>query len=278
MAYKFLPGMMYRMPTHFGPSLGPRQGPGGCKYDCLNTPKSTWYNVSFLSNAEQLESMLPEGFELAGEPVVTVEYRYITEIQWLAGRGYNILGVSFPATFKGKKDNVTGPFLTVLWESLADPIITGRDELGVPKTYCELPEPTVYDGQAHLIASWLGFKFLDMNIENLKQLSDEELKVSQSGPDDDGILGLKYFPRTGEWGSADVSYPVLMPSHTPNQITKAKWQGNGTIKFHKARWEDLPTMYHIVNAFCELEIKEYRGACMFKTIGGKDLSDQRILQ
>ena len=34
MAYKFQPGKMYRMPTHFGPLMGPRQGPDGRKFEC----------------------------------------------------------------------------------------------------------------------------------------------------------------------------------------------------------------------------------------------------
>jgi len=76
------------------------------------------------------------------------------EIEWLAGRGYNILGVTFPAVFKGKEDTARGPFLTVLWENLADPIITGREELGFSKIYCELPEPRISRGEAHAVAGW----------------------------------------------------------------------------------------------------------------------------
>ena len=101
MSYIFLPGKMFRMPTHFGPSLGPRQGPDGRTFDCRNAPTNRQHCVSFLTNSEQLEAMIPEGFELVGEPVVTVEATYITEIQWLAGRGYNVLGVTFPAVFQG---------------------------------------------------------------------------------------------------------------------------------------------------------------------------------
>ena len=278
MVYNFLPDKRYRMPTHFGPSLGPRQGPNGRTFDCKNAPKTREYSISFLTNASQLEAMLPEGFELAGEPVVTVEAVYMTEIQWLAGHGYNLLGVSFPATFNGKRDHVTGRFLTVLWEDLADPIFTGREELGFAKIYCELPEPRVYEGQTHCIATWKGYKFMDMKIDNLKQLSEEELKASQNAPADDGILHYKYILRTGDWHNADVSYAVLTPSYTPNRVVKAKWQGQGTVEFHKSLWEDLPTTYHIVNAFAELEIKEYREATMLKAVGAKDLNDQRILR
>ncbi|MBM3236743.1 hypothetical protein FJZ31_10660 [Candidatus Poribacteria bacterium] len=277
MPYKFQPGKMYRMPTHFGPSLGPRQGENGRKYECRDTPKTRKYSVSFLTNREQLEALLPEGFEVGAEPIVTVEAGYMTEIEWLAGHGYNILGVSFPAIFNGKHDHVVGNFLTVLWENLADPIFIGREELGYSKIYCELPEPIVCQGETHIIAGWLGFKFMDLKLKNMRQLSPEELKTSASKKAGDGILQYKYIPRTGDWGTADVSHAVLTPSDT-NEVVTERWTGEGTVEFHQATWKDLPTMFHIVNAFHALEIKEYRGATMVKAVGGKDISDQRILR
>ena len=85
-------------------------------------------------------------------------------------------------------------------------------------------------------------------------------------------------PRTGEWGTADVAYPVLTPAANSNQRILEQHVGSGSIKFHRARWEDLPTQYNIVNAFADLEILEYRGASLTKTVGGKDISDQRILR
>ena len=278
MSYKFEPGKMYRMPTHFGPSLGPRQGEGGRKYANVDSPKATALSVSFLTNREQLEEFLPEGFELRGEPVVTVEIQYITEIEWLAGHGYNVLGVSFPVAFNGKKDHVIGNFLTVLWENLADAIFTGREELGFSKIYCDIPDPRICQGQTHCIASWKGFKFVDLKIENLTQLSSAEIAELTSKQNDDGILHYKYMPRTGEWGKSDIAYAVLTPAATPNRVIKEMWKGEGTVKFHEATWQDLPTTFHVVNAFHNLEIKEYRGATMQKAVGAKDLSDQRILQ
>ena len=103
MPYELEKGRIYRMPIHFGPGLGPRQGPDGRTFECKDAPKSTSVSVSFLSDPDQLEALLPENFALAGEPVVTVSATYMKEIEWLAGRGYNTLGVSFPAEFKGKK-------------------------------------------------------------------------------------------------------------------------------------------------------------------------------
>ena len=278
MPYPLDPDKMYRMPTHFGPRTGPRQGPDGRKFECIDNPYGTAYSVSFLTNAQQLAAFLPPGFSLDGEPVVTVFTNHMTEIEWLAGRGYNVLGISFPVRFAGERDRARGSFLTVLWENLTDPIITGREELGFSKIYCELPAPTCLRGAYHLTASWLGFKFLDMHLINLRELSRDEIEARADGAASDGALHYKYMPRTGDWGSADIAYPVLTPATNSNQRILEQHVGAGRIAFHRARWEDMPTQYNIVNAFADLEILEYRSASLTKTVGGKDISDQRILR
>jgi len=278
MSYPLDPDKMYRMPTHFGPRTGPRQGPDGRKFECIDNPYGTAYSVSFLTNAQQLAAFLPPGFSLDGEPVVTVFSNHMTEIEWLAGRGYNVLGISFPVRFAGKRDRARGSFLTVLWENLTDPIITGREELGFSKIYCELPAPTCLRGEYHLTASWLGFKFLDMHLTDLRELSRDEIEARAAGAASDGVLHYKYMPRTGDWGNADIAYPVLTPATNSNQRILEQHVGAGRIAFHRARWEDMPTQYNIVNAFADLEILEYRSASLTKTVGGKDISDQRILR
>ncbi|MCY3831663.1 MAG: acetoacetate decarboxylase family protein [Chloroflexi bacterium] len=278
MPYPLDPGKMYRMPTHFGPRAGPRQGPDGRRFECVDNPLGTAYSVSFLTNGQQLKAFLPPGFSLDGEPVVTVFSNHMTEIEWLAGRGYNVLGVSFPVRFEGERDRVRGSFLTVLWENLTDPIITGREELGFSKIYCELPPPSCLRGETHLIASWLGFKFLDIHLSDLRQLSQAEIEARSAAANSDGALHYKYMPRTGDWGAADIAYPVLTPAANSNQRIIEQHVGVGSLAFHQARWEDMPTQYNIVNAFADLEILEYRGATLTKTVGGKDISDQRILR
>lgn len=277
MAYKFGKGKTYRMPTHFGPSLGPRQGEDGRKYLNLNSPKKTIVSVNFLTNRNQLENLLPKGFEIESEPVVTVEFQYITEIEWLAGRGYNTLGISFPASFRGKKSRVSGNFLAVLWENLADPIITGREELGFSKLYCEIPEIRKLNGKISCTANWMDFKFLDLRINNLVQVPAEKIKSSASSKKIEGTLHYKYIPKTEEWGEPDAEYAVLTPKDNPNSVVLEAWAGDGTLSFHKATWQELPTLVNVVNTIQTLEIKEYRGATLFKTIGGKDFGDQRII-
>ena len=176
MPYRLKPDTMYMIPTHFGPMAGPRQGPGGKQFTFgVDRRRSRTYAVSFLTHQDQVEALLPERFAVVGEPVVTVAETLMTEIDWLAGRGYNVLGVTFGAYFNGERDRASGPFLLVLWENLTDPILTGREQLGFAKIYCELPEPVVHGGETHCTASWLGFRFMDMKLTNIAEIAPPDV-------------------------------------------------------------------------------------------------------
>jgi hypothetical protein len=141
MGYRFEKGQIYRMPTHFGPAPGPRQMPVEMPINAKLSPRRLSVAASFLTGAQCVERHLPDGFTLAGEPVVTVEFHYMSGIDWLAGRGYTMIHVGWPATFKGRQSEATGRFLAVVWENLADPIISGRDEIGHPKLYADIEPP-----------------------------------------------------------------------------------------------------------------------------------------
>jgi len=283
MAHKFERGKMYRMPTAFGPSIGPRQGLNGIVPDGTKQ-EVTVYSVDFLTNPAQLEDLLPEGFSLDGDPVVHIRYMVQTGIGWLAGRGYQILEFSFPAKFDGERDHVRGEFQPVLWEGMADGCFTGRDEVGFAKMWCELPEPIFFQNYVHCIASWLGFKFMDMKIFDLKDAPKDSKPVDWLK---DGKLLLKYIPKTEDWDEADVMYPVLsLRGHYTEGIQILERQvGHGTVEFHKAEWEELPTLCTIVNTIADLEKRKYVGATKVKSLGTspvfarvKGLNPARILK
>jgi hypothetical protein len=269
MSYSFQQGAMYRMPTHFGPATGPRCGPDGKPFDWTRSPHRTTLAVSFLSERGQLDALLPPGFTVGDEPVVTVAMSYLTDLPWLAGRGYNMLGVSFPAVFTGQRDRAAGNFLAVLWENMAEPIMTGREELGYSKIFCELPQARFSADSADCQASWQGFTFLELELSQLQPAPLTIPAVDQ--------LHYKYIPRTGDWGQADVAYAVLTPSHNPNAAVQEVRRGSGSVRFHRPRWEDMPTQHMIVNRLADLDVRQWRGASLVRTIGGKDLSDQRPL-
>ena len=172
MTYHFERGKLYRMPTHFGPAPGPRQMPPEANADPTRSPRKTLVAASFLSDSQSLERHLPPGFALVGEPVVTVEFHYMTDIDWLAGRGYTMIHVWWPARFDGERDHAEGRFLAVMWENLADPIISGREEIGHPKLYAEIDALRTVQGAYHSAAGWMGRRFLEVDVAALRDAAE----------------------------------------------------------------------------------------------------------
>jgi acetoacetate decarboxylase len=242
--------------------------------DAARHPRKTLITASFLTEVSALERHTPELFTLAGEPVVTVEFHYMTDIDWLAGRGYTMIQLWWPATFKGNGDCVTGRFLAVMWENLADPIITGRGEVGQPKLFADIPEPRFAGGTYHCAASWMGFEFLDVSVTETTEANDP----APQKPPLEGTLMLKYVPRTGEWGEAEVCEVTFTPIETPDLTVEWRKVATGTIAFRRAAWADLPTMHHVVNALANLPVVETRAASIARSRGGKSYRDTRILK
>mgnify|MGYP001044086410 CR=1 FL=1 len=276
MGYTFKPDCYYRMPTHFGPSLGPRQGIDGRRYANLETSKDIIVEAIFKAEPAELEALMPPGFCLREPHVVAITFSYAKEIEWLAGRGYNLFGVSVPAIYQGKQDTIQGDLQLILWENRADPIITGREDLGFAKLYCELPEPQRIDDNVICRASWDGCEFATLKLSGLKPVSAEELP---EGHPSDGTLHYKYIPKTGCPGEADVEYATLTPGDWPNVVVdQAMVAKSANCNFRQSTWEELPTLVNIVNTLSELTLGDCVEATLIKSHGAKDLSDQRILR
>jgi hypothetical protein len=58
---------------------------------------------------------------------------------------------------------------------------------------------------------------------------------------------------------------------------KAMGPGQGRFHFRRSEWEDLPTLYHIVNALADIELIELRAASLTMSEGSTDHSNQRIV-
>jgi hypothetical protein len=272
MTYRFEPGHSYRMPTHFGPQPGPRQQPDGVARDWKNSGRTLTLSASFLTDGARLQRHLPEGFELAGEPVVTVDFHYLTAVDWLAGRGYNMIWVSWPAAFTGRQDKATGKFVGVIWENLADPIIAGRDEIGHTKLYAEIEEPRFWDGAQIGIAAWMGFRFLDVKVSGLRDAAPSPAKARS-----DGTMMLKYLPRVGMQGETDLRQVTITPAGDPEMTIERQQTGVSAVRFHRASTSDLPTMHHVINALADLPIVDGRGGSLTQSRGSKWSRDQRVL-
>lgn len=277
MPFQPQPGRFYRMPIFFGPMPGPREWPEGRDFDFRTTPRMKLIGVRMRTNSDQLRAMLPDRFELRGDPVVTVELNYMTEIGWLAGRGYNLCDVKFEVTYHAKSGPVNGTLVLVRWENLCDPILSGREELGHNKLYCEIPEPRTIDDRLSVRLGWLDTPFMDLSVGNLTTVPG--ITRTPANPDHHGMLSYKYVPKTGSWGEADVEYVTLSPPDSMREtITIEKFEiGAGEFSFRQCTWDELPTLHRIVNAFAELENHGFTGAHVIHSVGGSSFAETRRL-
>ncbi len=271
MAYTIEPERYSTMPTNFSSPelqsrlrarLGTREIPsGGGQHE------ATTISASFLTRREQLEELLPEGMQVEGEPVLTVSCTVLDRLDWLGGHGYNLITVSVPAAFHGTRDHAVGSFLPVVWENMCEPIIAGRELLGWSKIFADIPPPELSDTGASASASWKGFGFLDLEVANLKLVRPETLPAP---PRRDGSMHFKYVPKTGVPTEADAAYVTLCaPSPDQPSTLKELRTGDAKLQFHAApRWEQLPTMAHIVAALADLEVRELRGGSVSRSEGG----------
>ena len=271
---------MYRMPWVFGPAAGPRNVPFAHQRQRYANDRAQ-LTVDALTDEAAIAALLPPGCRLAGEPVLRVGVACVKRIGWLAGRGYNIIAVQFPhVEFAGRNETVAGVFDAVLWENLCDPIITGREEIAIPKIYAEIPDHVVFGRTYSASASWQGFRFLDLEVADLADAPEPR------GPAPPR-MSYKYLPRTGEWGQADAEYMTVAgpdPLQPPVSV-QAYREGRGHFAFRPARWEDMPTQYNVVSALAKMPIRKFLGASLKITsqgetdsVGGGGGSSQRIIR
>jgi len=293
MGAEIKPGVRYRMPVVFGPAPGPRQKADGTPWteQESGTMNAQWLAVSYLTQAAKLERLLPPGFRLRGDPVVTVNFAFFSNLYWLAGRGYGIVMVEFPAAYRGKVETIDGRFCPVMWEGQPDAIMTGREELGFPKMFADIPaiEGSIASGSISGQASWFGHKFFEIEAQGLKPVDGAKGLPGAPGPQ----MFYKYMPRTSIGGreGADVAY-VTTSLDPPGQgradssidFSKyrfKKWLGSGSVNWHRATFEQLPTTFHIVNGMADLDILSYVSAEIVEFSGpgiGVSVNHQRAVE
>lgn len=261
----------YRMPRVFGAMPGPRNVPAD-KQDLPNNQTNLEIDLWALTDADLLAELLPPDCELAGEPQLQISMRFMSNIGWLGGHGYSIVSVGFPITYKSPtRGDLTGSFTPVLWENLADPIVTGREELGFAKIYAEMPPPLIVGDTYSGSASWQGFRFFEIRAHDLAEVSTEP----KPRP---GSFHYKYVPKTGSLGEPDVEYlefspPDELATGYGNMSVDWRKEGKGEFAFYPARWEDVPFQYPIINALAALPIVECRDASVTRLVATGTIGD-----
>lgn len=291
------------MPTAFGPMPGPRQDFYGRRRDGSKAGFTT-ASVKFKSSRTVLENLFPnEKFKFAAADTVAYATYAITQLEnleWLGGRGYSHFGLYIHGVQYTKEngETVVGTYLPVLFENLADPILSGREELGFPKLYCELDLKR--DGQGFdLSAGWMSSKFCSLSLSSLTEApstnGDAPAPVEAPRhphappppPKEEGLFFYKYVPATNSFGSkergqADVEYTAFLPNDedaktVEKKVEKTLKAASADIKFDVGDWNTLPTLHHIVERLAEVPMFELVEAKVVEGTGVSDVSAARRL-
>lgn len=283
------PDLYLRMPLSFGPAPGPRQDIWGNSRFSLNQTFVT-ASIKFKTSATFLKNLFPTesfSFESAG----TVAYASFStttlgNMTWLGGGGYNHFGLYIHGVQYTKRDGttITGTYMPLLFESLADPIVSGREELGMPKVYCQI-DIHRRKKSYHMQASWQGAKFCDFSLQDLTK-SESTLETGTIGGETDyGILVYRYIPAVGRnmRGKSDCEYAIVVPHEDEAKIVPAKVKAverttKAAVSFNKLDWNALPTLYHIVSVLTDIPIYEVVSSKVVEGTGVPDVSTARRIE
>ena len=248
----------------------------------------TWYHdvtavaVTFRTHPEAVAALLPDRFSVGAGPgtegQVTVSWASNRGCDWLAGGGYNLVGVNVAATYQGEVDTVAGGYCVILWEDATEPILTGREQTGIPKVYADITDLEARAGgfsvrasvappaPARRIAAAFGDRasarldhaVVELEIEDLRPLPEAELRAMEERSRAGNWMGYKYIPRIAG-GGADLEYATVFPTE---QVYDRAEAGSGRVRFFPSTFERNPTHWQVVNLLCQLEPLEYRSALL----------------
>ncbi|OOQ86812.1 FAD binding domain protein [Penicillium brasilianum] len=284
------PHMYWRQPIVFGPMPGPRQDFLG-NDRALKSLESTFQTASikFKTSRTLLQNLFPSdrySFTSPGSVArASFSQTTLNGMDWLGGGGYRHIGLYIHGV-QYKKENgevLKGTYMPILFESLADPIVSGREELGMPKLYSAI-DIHERNGSYRYQTSWQGAVWGHFELEDLEDVDPSADKGTIGGEDDDGILVYRYIPKVGQAtkGEAEAEYPVFVPHAqeskvVPSKVTRLRRTKNAKVEINALGWDALPTLNHVVSRLGEIPIDEIIEAKITEGRGVPDVSSaQRI--
>ncbi|TIA66558.1 FAD/NAD(P)-binding domain-containing protein [Aureobasidium pullulans] len=282
------PDIYWRMPVSFGPSPGPRQAlytnePQPARHSTFTTA-----SIKFKTSRTFLQNLFPtESFQFKNPGTVayaSFSQTTLGKMEWLGGSGYRHFGMYIHGVRYTKQngETVDGTYMPLLFESLTDPIVSGRDELGMPKVFCDVDIRRREDSY-RVRTSWQGSMFGKFNLDELEEADPAAEAGTIGGEADYGILTYKYSPAVGERGKADAAYAVVVPHAEESKVVPSKVTGlwkckKPNFKFDALTQQDLPTLHHIVSKLAQTPVYEFISGKVVEGYGVPDVSAARRIE
>jgi hypothetical protein len=241
---------LHRMPVTFGPAPGPRNVPPGA-WSAAGPERRTEVAFTVEIRAEEVDRLLPRGLSLL-DATMTVRVQKLSNLRWLAGRGYDIVSVTFPVEVSAHPRPFAADYLAVLWENMAEPIITGREELGFPKLFADIHAPNLELGAPSFsaTASWDGTTFFEAGVDDLH---DTPAPSAAPVP----IVTHRYLPAVGRLTESEIDQLTITdPPGRPAPAVVRSATGSGHCAFAAVSWLEHPVQQPVINALAALRVAE----------------------
>lgn len=285
------PSTYWRMPRAFGPMPGPRQTHDSRPRDGKDSTFVT-ASIKIKTSRTVLQNLFPPGsaswrFKSPG----TVAYcsfsqTTLDKMEWLGDSGYNHLGLYIHGVeyTKSNGEVVSGTYMPILFESLADPIISGREELGMPKLYSSIDVER--DSKSyHIRTSWNGMTWGRFELNGLKESSQMNGTTGKISGDttDEGILVDRYVPSVGREnkGKADAQYAVFdrfNDAELKPEVQRILRSDKANLVLNPRDWSALPTLHHIIDRLAEIPVYGVVSAQVVEGVGVPDVSSARRIE
>lgn len=259
-----------RAPFSFGPSPGPRQDHIGRARNLGEISYKTSY-LTFKTLKSYISTLLPSD-ELSIDTdgswaTATLSVTRLANLSWLGGRGYSLFALYIhnvtgngktltDASTNGKATTGSekkGDFVPVMFENKADPIITGREELGFSKVFATL-EDTSSASYYTLSAGWEGTEFCSLTLEDLVEVQSAELTTHAP------TIHWEVTTSSKESGHSNPGTVTMHPP-LPTFEGQREWKaGSAKVKFTDLEGQQLvqafPTLAHIIEGLRSIKIVE----------------------
>jgi len=253
--FKTDPERIYQMPLIMGPQYVKAELPG------LPYPRIENIAIQYQTDREAAIRLLPECYTLDPSALVTIFFGYYSGLEFLAGGTYHVATCQIAARFDGQKDHIDGDYMVVMFENVTAPILGGREYLGVPKLYADIPPAKIMpDGHLRCEASLGGHLLFGIELPPLKKQNPIVKNIASKQINKRPWLAYKYFPSLD--GPPDADYPTI----TRNDVKiKELWMGKeGSVFFGSAAVKDIGPILPLMEALKTLNVVDIKQVLQFQ--------------